>query len=206
LANVTLRAVSRAGGKANWTRREDKIPAVVYGKGVASEPLAVPAKELHQVLEMGANQLIQLVFDGFDRTVMIKEIQRHPVRGHVMHVDFHAVEMDRPIRAQVPLFTTGDEAVSSRGGILQHQLREVEIECLPAAVPAHLSADVSSLHVGEHISAGELVLPPDVRLVTDPDEIVVTVVAPRIVEEEAEEEAEEEPAAEAPAGQVQPPK
>lgn len=205
MANVTLRAVPRAG-KANWARRNDQIPAVVYGRGVTSESLAVASKDLHKVLERGANQLIQLVFDGFDQTVMVKEIQRHPVRGNILHVDFHAVDLDRPIRAHVPLHTTGEESVAGRGGIVQHQLREVEIESLPAAMPSHLEVRLSALNIGDHISAGELTVPEGVRLVTDPAEIIVTVVAPRLSEEAAEEEEEAEAAEEPerPAGETPP--
>jgi large subunit ribosomal protein L25 len=197
LADVLLQAVTRSIGNPNHTRREGKIPAVIYGRAVTSQSVAISGRDLQRVLEGGANQLIDLAVDGQTTTVMIKAVQRHPLRGNVTHVDFHAIALDEPINANVPVAILGEETVTEVGGIVQHQLREIEVACLPGAVPGHLDVDITGLHIGEHISAGQVALPPGVRLVTEANEVVVTIVAPRMTAEDradAEaEEAEEEP-------------
>ncbi|MDP2873279.1 MAG: 50S ribosomal protein L25 [Bacillota bacterium] len=197
MASVSLGAVTRSAGKPNHVRRAGRIPAVVYGKAVTAYTVAIDGRELQRVLGGGINQLISLEIDGQTTTVMVKQIQRHPLRGHVLHVDFHAVALDEPIHARVPVIIHGEESVTARGGIVQHQLREIEVSCLPGSVPRHLEVDIAGLHVGEHVSAGDVSLPPSIRLVTEPDEVVVTVVSPRVSEEDRAEaeEAEQEPAA-----------
>lgn len=193
MIEVKLTAELRQPGKANHTRREGRIPAVVYGHRRSSQALAVDPRDLQQVLTQGQNTLIRLQAGGSEDTVMIKHLQRHRVNGRISHVDFLAVALDEVLRAKVPVRITGEEAVGAHGGIVQHQLREVEVEALPAKVPGHLDLDVSSLLVGMHKSAGDLSLPEGVALVTDADEVIVTVVAPRLVETEAPPAAEPAP-------------
>lgn len=195
-----LDAAVREGGKPNHLRRAGRIPAVVYGHRRASQAISVDYAGFQQVLEHGSNVLIKLTAPSSEDTVMVKEIQRDPVRGHILHVDFLAVAMDEVLTARVPLYVSGDEAVSEAGGIVQHQLREIEVECLPANVPGHITADVAHLKVGDHVVAGDLVLPDGVKLLTPADEVAVTVVAPRVAEAEeaAAAETAEAPVAEEP--------
>lgn len=195
MAQISLGAVRRSPGKPNYVRRAGKIPAVVYGKGVEAQPVAVDGREMQQVLEGGANQLIALSVDGNTTTVMVKDIQRHPLRGSVLHVDFHAVALDQPVHVKIPVTIAGEESVTAGGGIIQHQLREIEVSCLPGSVPGHVQVDITGLHVGEHVSAGDVALPAGVRLLTEPDEVIVTVVAPRMAEEDRTAAGEQEPAA-----------
>lgn len=198
MAEVTLGAVTRSPGKSNHVRRTGKIPAVVYGKAVEAYAVAVDARELQQALGAGANRLISLTIDGRSTNVMVKNIQRHPLRGSVLHVDFHAVALDQLIHAKVHVMVVGEESVAAAGGIVQHQLREVEVSCLPGSVPGHLEVDIAGLRVGEHVSAGDIVLPAGVQLVSGTDEVVVTVVAPRAAEEPKPEAEGSEPAGDQP--------
>lgn len=191
MTEYKLAAAARAGGKPNHFRREGRIPAVVYGHRRQSEAISVDAAAFSQVLGHGGNVLINLAIGDAQDTVMIKDIQRHPLRGHILHVDFLAVALDELLTASVPLVIVGDALVMDAGGIVQHQLREVEVECLPAQVPGHITVDVAHLTVGEHVAAGDLQMPPGVKLMTAPDEVVVTVVAPRVAEVETTEEPEE---------------
>jgi large subunit ribosomal protein L25 len=199
VSETRLTAELREPGRANHTRREGLIPAVVYGHRRSSQALAVGSRDLYQVLSQGINTLIRLQTSAGEDTVMIKHLQRHRLNGRITHVDFLAVALDEMLRTTVPVHLRGEEAVGARGGIVQHQLREVEIEALPTDVPSHLDLDISRLLVGEHLSASDLALPAGVTMITDQDEVVVTVVAPRAAEAEthvaaaSEETAAEEP-------------
>ena len=188
---IKLTAEPRESGRSNYTRRAGKVPVVVYGYQRASQALAVDAKELHLAMSHGTNALIKLSVNGSEDTVMVKAIQRHKVRGSVIHVDFIAVAMDAVLRAEVPLHIIGDEAVSQSGGIVQHQLRAVEVEALPAALPSFFTVDISGVRIGGHVTAGSLKMPAGVKLLTEADEIIVAIVAQRVAEEEPKAEGEE---------------
>lgn len=188
---LKLSAQVREAGNPNHVRREGLVPAVVYGSKRSSQAVAVDGRELAQVLRRGINSLIRLSVAASEDTVMIKDIQRNPVRGNILHVDFLAVAMDELLKATVPLQITGDEQVSEHGGIVQHQLREIEVECLPGDLPGYLTVDISELRIGQHIAAGDLAIPETVTMLTGPSEVVITVVAPRVAEEEEEEEEDE---------------
>ena len=203
MTEYKLEAAVREGGKPNQLRREGRIPAVVYGHRRESQAISVDAGGFSQILHHGANILIKLASTSNEDTVMVKAIQRDPVRGNILHVDFLAVSLDEVLTARVPLNVIGDMAVTEAGGIVQHQMREIEVECLPTDVPSHLTVDVAHLRIGDHISAGDLQLPPAVKLLTGADEIVVTVISPRVAE--ADQPATEEPTAVA-AATEEPPK
>jgi len=192
MTEYKLEAAAREGGKPRHLRRQGRIPAVVYGRRRASQAISVDALGFNQVAEHGGNILINLVLPDGQDTVMVKDIQRDPLRGRIVHVDFLAVSLDEVLTASVPLTIIGDDAVTEAGGIVQHQMREVEVECLPTDVPSHIIVDVSQLRIGDHITAGDLAIPESVKLLTASDEIIITVIAPRVAE--AEQAAEEEPA------------
>lgn len=192
MTEYKLEAAAREGGKPKHLRRQGRIPAVVYGHRRESQAISVDALGFNQVAEHGGNILINLVLPDGQDTVMVKDIQRDPLRGRIVHVDFLAVSLDEVLTASVPLTIIGDDAVTEAGGIVQHQMREVEVECLPTDVPSHITVDVSQLRIGDHITAGDLAIPESVKLLTDSDEIIITVIAPRVAE--AEQAAEEESA------------
>jgi large subunit ribosomal protein L25 len=153
------------------------------------------------------NTLIELSVDGTAQTVLVKELQRDPVRGRPIHTDFYLVDLDKKVEVSVPIHLTGKAPGVELGGILDHPLREIELECLPRAIPESIDVDVSGLDVGDSIHVRDLELPEGVSVSTDVNLAVASVVAPVVVEEPVAEEVEEgeepvaegEEAAEAPA-------
>jgi len=196
MADTRLIAQVRARGGAHHLRREGLIPAVVYGRRRESQALAVDGRAFIQLLNLGINTLIRLEIDGQEDAVMIKDLQRHPVRGNITHVDFLAVALDEVLRTSVPVLVSGDDIVAQNGGILQHLLREVEVECLPTDVPSSVVVDVSHLRVGDHVTVADLTFETSVTLLTPADELIASVAAPRMAEvDEVEDEEDEEVAA-----------
>ena len=188
-------------GPVKRLRSKGEIPAVLYGMGVESHSLMVKKEDLTEVLHTGAgaNVLIDLqVVDGKNKEshlVMIKEIQRHPFKEKFLHVDFVKVARDEKVTTKVTIAVKGEEETLGlkAGGTLQHNIWEVEVECLPADMPDHLYADISMMEIGDHLQVSDLVTPAGVTVVTDADDTILTILAPRVleVEEVAEEVAEE---------------
>jgi large subunit ribosomal protein L25 len=179
-------------------RQEDKVPAVVYGRGKDTQALVVDGKQLRQVLAAGgSNVLIELQIKGKgdkirQETVMFKDIERHLIqKDKVMHVDFIRISMTDQIEVAVQLTFTGEPEGVKQGGILQVILREVAVKCLPTDIPETIEVDLSNLNIGESITAGSLSLPPDVELITAPEELLAQVLAPEMEEEPAAEAGEE---------------
>ncbi|MCL6451548.1 MAG: 50S ribosomal protein L25 [Acetobacteraceae bacterium] len=194
----------RGTGKseARRLRREGYVPAVLYGHGVPGVALKVDQKELARVVQSagGRSVLVRLQVKGEggpSRTVMLKELQRHPIRGSLVHCDFYQVSLTERVHVPVPVVLVGEEEAKKAGGMVQHQMREVMVECLPTDIPERFTVDVSALGVGHHVSVSQLEVPPGVRLLSPGDEVVVTVLAPK-AEEVPEAPAREEAAA--PAG------
>ena len=181
-------------GVARKLRAAGRIPAVVYGKGSESQAISVDPKLLQRLLQSsgaGMNTLIDLTVDGTTRTVLVKELQRDPVRGRPLHTDFYLVELDKTVEVSVPIHLVGKAQGVELGGILDHPLRELELECLPRAIPESVDVDVSALDVGDSIHVRDLELPDGVTVRTDANLAVASVIAPAVVEEPVAEEAEE---------------
>ena len=158
-------------------RREGAIPAVVYGEGHTPAAIALTAKDLARALHTaaGENVLITLTVKQADgtaqpaRTVLIKEIQHHPVTAQVLHVDFHQVSLTKRIQVTVPLQFTGEAiGVKQDGGRLDHLLWEVRVECLPTEIPKRLDVDVSALKIGDSLLIKDLVVPAGIKLLHEP--------------------------------------
>lgn len=175
-------------------REQGKVPGVVYGKAIeGSASIAIEERDLILLLRGNANAIIDLSIEGTQEThpVMIHEVQRDKVLGNLLHIDFHEINMTEPVRAKVWVEVNGEAAgVKDEGGILQVQLTEIEVRCLPSELPRSISVDVSGLAAGDSIVTGDLSLPSGVELLTDPDELVVTVLVPQKVVEDEEERAE----------------
>lgn len=183
---ATLAVASRTaeGSRAaRRLRRAGKVPGVLYGGGADPLPVAVAARELRHALA-AAGALLELTLDGGKSLpAVVKELQRHPLHGDVVHVDLLRVSLDRPIHAVVPLELTGaDEAPGVKlGGILEQTVRELSIEALPAAIPEAVRHDVSALGIGETLSIAQITAPEGVRLLEEGSEAVVaTITAPRL--------------------------
>jgi large subunit ribosomal protein L25 len=201
-------------GVARKLRAAGRIPAVCYGSGQAAVSVSVDPTALRRLLERsdaGMNTLINLKGGSVDgRMVLVRELQRDPVRGRYLHADFYAVNIEQTVEVAVPLHIVGKAPGVELGGILDHQLRELELECLPLAIPKELEVDVSGLQLGESVHVRDIALPDGVTLRSDPDLSVVSVVAPSKAEEEVVEgaelpEGEVAPEGEAPAEPVEAP-
>ncbi len=187
------------GKQVRRLRREGWIPAVIYGPGIESRPLQVRRREAEAVLaEAGTSQLISLHVSGEKKPLhaLVREVQRDPISREPLHIDFYHVEMDKPITVDVPLVLVGESPVVERGlGILLQQRESIEIECLPKDLVEAIEVDLTTLtEVGQEITVADLAIPANIRVLADPDEVIVSV-SP--VEEAEEEMEEEEVAAEA---------
>jgi large subunit ribosomal protein L25 len=164
----------------------------VYGLGEDTVSVSVPSRELVHILggAAGANTLITLKVDGTDQLALARQIQRHPVKGTLLHVDFIRVRADQEIQADVPVHLVGEAEGVKNGGVLEQSLFSVSIEAKPADFPNSIEADISALEIGDAVHVSDLVVPPGVKLNHEPEEMVAQVAAPRVAEEEAPAEGE----------------
>ena len=180
---VTIR--ERAGkGAARQLRREGKVPGVLYGQGECLL-LTIEPDSLVKILkaQAGGAALVSLTLTGAKskphRTALLRDFQVDPVEGHVLHADLFEISMDKPIRVKVPLHLTGGmPAGVKEGGILHHNMRELHIECLPAALPDFIEVDASGLAIAQGIHLKDIAAREGVRYLDDPEQMVVSVAAP----------------------------
>lgn len=166
-------------------------PAVVYARGKDPVTLSVNAAQLDRKIrdsQAGLNTLFDLEGGGqvSGRTVMVKELQRDPIRGSLIHADFFEIDMTQRLDVSVPIHLVGEAPGVNMGGVIEHTLREVELACMPGSIPDEIIADVGELDLGDSLRVSDLPLPGNVELVTDETRSVVSVVVPKVVEEEPE--------------------
>ena len=194
---------SRPAGRL---RREGLVPAVVYGLGTDTLSVTVPARELQHILTgaSGANTVITLQIDGDggDQLALARQIQRHPVKGTVLHVDFVRIRADQTVVAEVPLHLEGEAEGVKNGGLLEQNLFAITVEALPADLPPAITYDVSTMDMGDQIRVGDLQVPASVTITIDADELVAQVVQPRGMDLGEEAEAAEGEAAEGDEGEA----
>jgi large subunit ribosomal protein L25 len=184
----TLEAWPRQPGHPRRDRREGFVPAVVYGHGFAPRALRVQARALDALLVRGgAHHLVRIRIAGEaePHTVVVKEVQRHPVTRRVEHVDFQAVAAGERIHAEVPLHLVGEAEVVRAGAVLQIGLHSVRVACLPQDLPERLDVPVAGLSPGQMLTVRDLRAPQGVHILNDPDEVVVHVLLPRAAAAEA---------------------
>jgi large subunit ribosomal protein L25 len=205
VSDVTLSAEERAPrgkGGARKLRAAGRMPAVVYGRGQAGRSVSVDPTALSKLLHAshsGVNTLIDLKLGASESVVLVRDIQKDPVSGRWIHADLYLVDLTRAIEVAVPLHLVGKPAGIELGGILDHPLREVTVECLPRAIPDSIDVDVSALGVGDSIHVRDLTLPEGTKMLSDPDLAVASVVLPKAEEEKPVEVAPVEGAAAVPA-------
>src|SRR5688500_1992074 len=165
-------------------RQEGRIPAVVYGNASQAEPVSVDPKALLKILrsQSGANTLIALKIHGADAArVLVKEYQIHPISHHLLHADFYRVAMDRVLRVTVPVHLTGEaKGVKAQGGVVDFVHREVVLECLPADIPEHITVDVTELMLNDGIRVRDIETGGKWKPVSEPDMLIVHVVAVKV--------------------------
>ena len=194
---VTVRLREQTGKNANRRlRASGEIPAVVYGGDADSAAIRVDGKSvLRLIREGGENAVFLLQLEGTDRTrhSMIRDLQWNPLTDALVHIDFQRVKMDQEVQVSAPVALTGTpEGVKNEGGLVEFITREIAVTCLPGDIPSSIELDISALHIGQHVEAGELVIPDAVRLDEDDNRVIVSVAAPRIAEEEEEVTDEDE--------------
>lgn len=190
MEKIQLKAeVREAVGKkpSKTIRNEGFVPAVVYKEGKETVSLKINEKELLRALntKAGTNVLIGLKIGAGDktkdRTVLIKEVQHHPIKDRILHVDFKEISLTDKLTIDVPIVTKGEaEGVVKEEGVLEHVLWEVKVECLPTDIPEKIEIDVTSLKIGDSILMKDVQAPPGVKILNSPDQTVVTVKMPHV--------------------------
>lgn len=194
---------SEMGKNANRRlRAAEKIPAVLYGGKDGSRAVAVSPVDITKILRSasGENTLFDLDVEGKKRKVILKEYQVQPVTGRLLHADLYEVALDRMLEVDVHIELHGTPVgVKVQGGILDFITREIEVECLPTDIPEKIVVDVSGVELGKHVRVSDLELPDRVTCLTEPEVVIVHVVAPRAEAEETAAEGVEGDAAAQPA-------
>ena len=183
---IVSRRETGTKGKTHALRRTGHIPGILYGSHGENVPISIDKRVFDRLLqrsEGNIHQFVSLKFsDGneqWNTTALIKTVDFHPVKGHPLHIDFVRVRMDERVRTTVPVELHGQAKGFMFGGIAEQLLRKIEIECVAAQVPSHITVDISSLGVGDSIHVGQITPPEGVTLLDDPEKPVVTIVLPR---------------------------
>ncbi|MBI5837645.1 MAG: 50S ribosomal protein L25 [Candidatus Eisenbacteria bacterium] len=203
MATLNLSAEVRTGrgkGPARQARLAGNVPGVIYGAGEEATALTIPRRELEKALQNrgGGNVIVALKVAGAtppEQMSLIREVQRDPLSGHILHIDFHHISMTEQIDVKIPVHFFGvPNGVKNFGGILEHLSREIEVRCLPGDIPERIQVDVSGLNVHDSIHVRDITV-PKAEVLTDGDAVLVTVVPPTVQEEvkPAEGEAPAEP-------------
>jgi large subunit ribosomal protein L25 len=208
---ATLKAEVRDGagkGVARKLRAQGRVPGVLYGSGVEPTSIHMSGQDLLHLFHQGAS-LVDLEVDGKTHLVIPRDVQRDHLRGRYIHVDFFAVSRTEKVTLTVEVRETGEAPGVKTGGVVEHHLREIDIECMPGDVPEGIEADLSSLELGDMLRVGDLAVPQGVTILTDPDTPVISIVTPAILRTEVDlsvpgEEGVEVPVEEAPAEEAAP--
>ncbi|HHV98365.1 MAG TPA: 50S ribosomal protein L25 [Clostridiaceae bacterium] len=165
------------GGKAKRLRRNGYIPAVIYGQDMTASPAQIKLPDIKQFLaHHGKNSIFTVEFAAEnDFSALIKDIQYDPVKKDIVHVDFQKVSLTEKIHYEVPVKVIGKGNVEKDGNVIVYQLDSVAVECLPQDIPSYIEADISNMTAGHSVTAGQLKLPPGVKLITDPNSVILSI-------------------------------
>jgi len=171
-------------GVARSLRRQGRLPAVLYHAG-ASVLLSADDKAVEKLFHTGAGEHVLItvkINDGTTRrecVAVVRDCQRDPITDQILHVDLFEISLDKPLRVEVPVHVMGEvPAGVKEGGVMHHHLRQVEVECLPLAIPDELRIDASSLQINQALHVSDLVVDAAIRMLTPGDQVVVSVAAP----------------------------
>ncbi|MEW5918073.1 MAG: 50S ribosomal protein L25/general stress protein Ctc [Gemmatimonadota bacterium] len=191
MATATLSATKRDGtgkGVARTLRREGRVPGVIYGRTRDALPLSINARELARLLEhiSAENTVIDLTIDGTTARTLIRQIQRHPLKRDIIHVDLQELVAGEKVEVKIPIVLQGiPRGVRVDGGILDQVMRELRVRVDPANIPARIEVDVTEVSIGHSLHLNEVKLPEGLEVLDDEDSTVATVAAPKAVEEPA---------------------
>src|SRR5262249_43102868 len=189
---IPLRADKREStrkGGARSMRAAGNIPGVLYGHGETPVAVAVSARDFDVALRKhkGSNPIVNLAVEGSEYTALIRDVQYDPLSHAILHLDFQHISLSETIEVKVAVHTTGlPIGVKDGGGILETILRELDVRCLPTAIPPSITVDVSHLNIGDSVHVREISV-PDVTVLNDGDDTIATVVPPTVMEEKAPE-------------------
>jgi large subunit ribosomal protein L25 len=188
---TVLKATAREGrgkGPARRLRADGKVPGVLYGHGVEPVAISLSSQDLLHFFHAshGAAMVVDLEIDGTVHLAIPREIQRDHLRGRYVHIDFLEVRRDEKVKMSVEIHETGEAPGVKTGGVIEHHLREVEIECLPGDVPEQITADVSELELGDMLRLADISAPSGVTFLTDLTTPVISVVTPAALRTEAD--------------------
>lgn len=190
MATVSFNATAREkGGKgaARQLRSRGQVPAVLYGRGREPITLTLNARDLDKMLGhiQAESTVIEVTVDGQTAKTLIREIQRHPIKRQILHVDFQALVAGEKVIVSIPIVLIGTaEGVKLEGGVLDQTLRELEIEVDPSSIPDHVELDVTNMMIGDSLHVSDIKVPEGVEIQDDPETSVAVLAAPRAVIEE----------------------
>lgn len=157
LLNASIRQKPKVKGKLSALRSSGRIPAVVYGADKNSQAIEVNEKEFVAIMKKGHNAIIKIKYGADEDNVIVKEIQRHVVSGKIIHVDFYRISMKEKIEVKVPIRFLGEAyGVKTQGGIIEHDIRELTVRCLPTDIPREITVDVTNLKIGDSIRVKDI--------------------------------------------------
>ena len=191
MATVQLNAATRddsGKGAARTLRSKGQVPAIIYGHKRQPQALSINGRDLDKLLSTisAESTVIELNLDGTTARTLIREIQRHPFKREILHVDFQELVAGEKVVVSIPVVLTGvPEGVRLGGGILDQTMRELEIKCDPADIPNHIEADVNGLQIGASLHVRDLKIPDGIEVMDDADASVCVIAAPRAVIEAA---------------------
>lgn len=194
MATVSLSASARADsgkGVARTLRAAGRIPAVIYGHARAPQSLSLDARELGKLLGRIAAEatVIELSIDGTSARTLIREVQRHPFKKEILHVDFQELVAGEKVTVRIPITLVGvSEGVRLSGGIMDQPMRELEIRCDPVIIPSHIDVDITALTIGHSVHVSDLKLAEGIEVLTDADATICVCAAPKAVVEEVKVE------------------
>ena len=189
--NASSRSELKKGGSRRL-RRSGKIPAILYGHS-GTAPITIDAHEFSQTFkQISENTIINLQVGKKAYDVLLKDFQEDILKGTITHIDFYEIERGKVLRTNVPVHTVGTAIGVREGGILEVLLHSIEVECLPKDIPEYLEVDVSELDVGDSVHVSEIEPPEGVRFLVSDEAVIVSVIAPKAIEELIVEEELEE--------------
>jgi large subunit ribosomal protein L25 len=189
MMNIVVKTEKRQGLGTNASRRlraQGFVPAVLYGESMESTPLVLNKKDIVQImrLETGENTIFKVAVDAEAYDAMIKDMQVDPATDELLHVDLIRISMDKPIRVAVPVLHRGEPVgVKTEGGFVDFVTREIEIECLPRDIPESLEIDIAELHINQSFKVQAMAIPAGVKVLTDPNTVLVLISMPHKEEE-----------------------
>ncbi len=187
---IVLKRRGTGKAAARDCRKNGLVPAVVYGKAIEPQVVCLDATAVKQIMTRSRGHVHRVVASdpSFEGNVMVQDVSYDPLTGAIRHVDLHRISLTDKVKTEVVLDVVGESGLEKRGLLLQRQSREVSVECLPADIPASIPVDVSDLGAGDTVTAADLKISENVRLVTNLAEVLLVVIAPKVSEEVEEEE------------------